>query len=115
MKKYYIIYWLIIAASVVIGHQCQAQVIYSGWSSASVKHTVETEKPVISQDTVFIWNDFDQVYIKTLRTQYRYKGFIIDQMHRGKTRITVYAGNYVVMLRPDDEYEIIEKLLTLIK
>jgi hypothetical protein len=113
MKKAYVIYWLIIALSVVVGHQCQAQVIYSSWSSAQVKHAVETEKPVISSDTVFIWNDFDGVYIKALRTQYRFKGFLIDRIYHGKTRLTVYSGNFVVALKPDDEYEVIEKLLNL--
>lgn len=86
---------------------CDAQVIYSSWSSAQVKHAVETEKPVVARDTI------TTLGLHKIEISFTYKGFkiFIDQGEEIKLR--VIAGQTRVMLKPDDEYEVIEKLLNL--
>jgi hypothetical protein len=119
MKKYYIIYWAVIAICIIIGQKCQAQLktnsipvrerVYSSWSSAQVKHAVETEKPTFKRDTLV------DISGARLEDKFIYKGFTIYLEGGRELGLTVITGNNIIMLKPDDEYEIIEKLLTLIK
>ena len=109
MRKYYIIYWIIVIASVFIGHECQSQVIYSSWTSAQILHAVETEKPVVKRDTV------SEFGLQKLEDSFIYKGFVIYIDGGEQIRLRVMSGNNRIILKPDDEYEVIEKLLTLSK
>ena len=98
--------WALLAA---LSPLCCAQVLYSSWSSAQVKHAVETEKPVFKRDTVTTFG------MPKIEDKFVYKQFTIFVEGGEKIELRVMSGTSRVILKPDDEYEIIEKLLTLIK
>lgn len=86
---------------------CNGQVIYSSWSSAQVKHAVENEKPVVTRDTI------TTLGLQKIEISFAYKGFKIFIDGGEEIKLRVISGTTRVMLKPDDEYEIIEKLLNL--
>jgi hypothetical protein len=101
-----IILWFIGSIALI---ECRAQqVIYSSVNSAQVKYTVLNDKPTYHRDTVD--NEFGT---KSINESFTYKGFNIYFKNAATVTIRVMAGNSLIMLKPDDEYEVIEKLLTL--
>ncbi len=105
---------IIISMMVLMVINAQSQVLYSSWASAQVRHSVETEKPVVKYDTI-------PVHDRILGAQYEviniflYKEFELRVIHDADIRVIVDAGSTRVMLKPDDEYAILEKLISLIR
>lgn len=110
-RDIYICCALIAIMLLTAAFQCTAQV-YSSVASAQVKHAVDTEKPVIKYDTVRIYAmPADHLMILS---SFTYKDFVIEIRYEfGKVHILVYAGKMELILRPDDEYAILEKLTPL--
>lgn len=105
--------WFLIFLLMNIQADCQ---VYSSWASMQIRHAVETEKPKVSYDTVQV-GDMPPFRME-LRNSFVYKDFKIDivrDYYNGKMRMAVYTGTSIFILRPEDEYIILEKLITQIK
>lgn len=102
----YIIF--LITLFLIIVWTCDAQV-YSSWASTQIRHAVEVEKPQVKYDTIQTGVPFQM----EIRTSFIYKDFTVEIVHKRDPRVWVYTGSSVFILRPDDEYAILEKLIPL--
>ncbi len=87
-------------------------VVFSSWASAQVVHAVEVDKPVVKYDTTRIFTT--QVPMIEILNTFTYKDFRIEIINnwRGCTLICI-SGSTRLILRPEDEYDILEKLIPL--
>lgn len=110
-----IIIVVMLILAIVTAEKSHAQprtVIFSKWASDQVMHGVESEKPQIDYDTLAAGGD-RYMY----RTTFRYRDFRIeiikDYASEQRIKVGCYSALMIVMLRPDDEYAILEKLIPL--
>lgn len=102
---------LVIFAMMVLMTDAQAQtVVFSSWASAQVRHAVEVERPTVTKDTIVNYDVWPAQY--TIFSVFKYKEFQIRLFHDDRPAIQVDAGSARIILRPDDEYAILEKLMS---
>lgn len=88
--------------------------LYSSVASAQVRQAVYGDSVNISSDTLLTKATVPFQF--TYRTMFAYKQFTILIVRTADEKdVLVYSGRFRVMLRPDDEYDILEKLMPLIK
>ncbi len=87
---------------------------YSKWASDQVMHVVASENPSIEHDTIKA-DILPSRY--AYRSTFRYRDFRIeiikDYSSDKPIKIHCISGMTIVMLRPDDQYAILEKLIPL--
>lgn len=103
-----IIIVVMLILAIVTAEKSHAQV-YSSWASTQIRHAVEVEKPQVKYDTIQTGVPFQM----EIRTSFIYKDFTVEIVHKRDPRVWVYTGSSVFILRPDDEYAILEKLIPL--
>ncbi len=87
-------------------------VVFSSWASAQVLHAVQVDKPEIKYDTVRTSEmpPFDMEIMNT----FKYKDFKIEIVKNWRgCKLVCISGSTRVVLRPEDEYDILEKLIPL--
>jgi hypothetical protein len=95
-------------------YNASAQVLYSSWASTQIRHAVEVEKPKVMYDTVLVGAVFP--FQMVIKNNFTYKDFKIDIVRdETRVRVAVYAGSTIFILKPDDEYAILEKLITQVR
>jgi hypothetical protein len=112
MKNKVIILLAIFAAMMllmVINAQSQT-VVFSSWASAQVVHAVEVDKPVVKYDTS---RNINFPGMEILNT-FMYKDFRIEIVKNAMgVKLVCISGSAMIILRPEDEYDILEKLIPL--
>lgn len=81
--------------------------------SAQVRHAVDNEKPKVTSDTLQIGTI--PPYTFKVKTTYTYPNLRIEIVRDRKPEVGAYSGDMQIMLKPDDEYAVLEKLLPLVK
>jgi hypothetical protein len=108
-----IILLLFLSMLFLMVYNASSQVVYSSWASTQIRHAVEVDKPKVMYDTTINYDVFP--YTMRITSIFMYKDFQLRVIRDNGIKMYINSGQMQVMLKPDDEFAILEKLISQIK